>query len=183
MKDLKISLTGDIGSGKSTIGALISSKYLLETVSIGYILRDIAKEYGMDVNEFNAYMESHPEIDGILDNKLKEYENKSGKFLFDSRLAWHFIPSSFSVYLKVEAEIAAERIIKAGRDTEAYSNMAEAVKSIKSRRESESLRYKNLYSVDITDMSNYDLVVNTDNKTPEEIANEICLEFENWLKK
>lgn len=183
MKDYKISLAGDIGSGKSTIGQILSEKYSLEKVSIGNILRDMAKEYGMDVNEFNAYMETHPEIDNILDTKLKEYECKSGRFLFDSRMAWHFVPSSFSVYVGVSPHIAAKRIIDAGRSSEIYKNIDEAINGIKSRRQSEILRYSNLYSVDIQDMKNYDLVIDTDDKTPTEVANIICSEFEKWLNK
>ena len=182
MKAYKISLAGDIGSGKSTVGAILSKKYGLETISIGYILRDMAKEYGMNVNEFNSYMESHKEIDYVLDGKLKEYEDKDGKYLFDSRMAWHFVPSSFSVYIKVSYETAAKRIISAGRSSEQYKTLEEAVKSIKTRHESEAGRYKNLYNVDVLNYDNYDLVVDTNGKTPEEIATEISLAFEKWLK-
>ncbi len=183
MKDYKISLTGDIGSGKSTIGQILSKKYNLEKVSIGYILRGMATEYGMNVNEFNTYMETHPEIDNVLDNKLKEYENKSGRFLFDSRLAWHFVPSSFSVYIKVSTVTAAERIMGEGRSSEVYKSLDEAVESINARHESELSRYKTLYGLDLSNLSNYDLVVDTDGKTPSEIASIICSAFEDWLKQ
>lgn len=181
MKDYKISLTGDIGSGKSTVGELLSKKYGLEKVSIGFILRDIAKEYGMNVKEFNVYMETHPEIDALLDNKLKEYENKSGKYLFDSRMAWHFVPSSFSVFIKVSVETAAKRIMSAGRSEETYKSFEDAVENIKARHASETLRYKTLYGVNLDDYNNYDLVVDTDGKTPEEIVEIIYDAFETWL--
>ncbi len=183
MKDYKISLAGEIGSGKSTVGQILSERYNLEKVSIGYILRDMANKYGMNVNEFNAYMETHPEIDGILDNKLMSYEIKKGKYLFDSRMAWHFVPSSFSVYIKISVKTAAERIMKAGRSSEEYKNLDEAIKSITARQISERSRYTNLYKVDVSNLDNYDLVVDGENKTPEEIANEICSAFEEWLKK
>ena len=130
----------------------------------------MADERGMDVIEFNRYMESHPEFDKILDDKLKSYEHKSGNYLFDSRLAWHFVPSSFSVYMKIDVETAAKRIMAANRQTEKYSDLAAAVNKIKERRTSEALRYKSFYSVDIMDMNNYDLVVDTNGKTPNEIA-------------
>ncbi len=183
MKDYKISLAGEIGSGKSTVGQILSEKYNLETVSIGYILRAMAKEYGMNVNEFNAYMEAHPEIDGVLDGKLKSYEQSNGKFLFDSRMAWHFVPSSFSVYIKVSVETAAVRIMKAGRSSEQYNSLDEAVKRIKARQQSERLRYKTLYGVDVSNLDNYDFVVDGENKSPEQIAAEICSAFEAWLNK
>ena len=47
----------------------------------------------------------------------------------------------------------------------------------------EVLRYKTLYQVDVTNLKNYNLVVDTDGKTPSEIANIISKEFENWLNK
>lgn len=179
----KISLAGDLGSGKTTVGEILSQKYGLEKVSIGVIHRNLAKEYGMDVTEFNVYMETHPEIDEMLDNRLKAYENKDGKFLFDSRLAWHFVPSSFSVYMKVSLETSAKRIINAGRSTEQYSSIEDAVAKLTERRASERLRYSTFYGVDIMDMNNYDLVVDTNGKTPEEVANEIITAFEKTLTK
>jgi cytidylate kinase len=183
MKNYKISLAGDLGSGKSTVGDVLAKKYSMEKVSVGVMLRDLATEHGMNVIEFNKYMETHPEIDYELDNWLKSYESMDGNFLFDSRLAWHFVPSSFSVYIKVSTVTAAERIMGAGRSSEIYKNLDEAVESINARHESELLRYKTLYNLDLSDMSNYDLVVDTDGKTPSEIASIICNAFEDWLKQ
>ena len=181
MKSKKISLAGDLGSGKSTVGAIISKKYGLEVVSIGQIQREMAAELGMDTVTFNKYMETHKEYDDILDGTLKSYELKEGNYLFDSRMAWHFVPSSFSVYTTINVETAAKRIINAKRETEKYSSVEEAVSNILKRRESEKLRYKELYNVDITNLNNYNLVVNVDDKTPEQVANEIITAFEVWL--
>ena len=183
MKNYKISLAGDLGSGKSTVGDILTKKYSMEKVSIGVMLRDLASEHNMDVIEFNKYMETHPEIDNLLDNKLKSYEKKAGRYLFDSRLAWNFVPSSFSVYMKAKIETSAERILNANRSTEKYTNKDEAIKQLIKRRESETLRYNTLYGVDILDMNNYDLVVETDNKSVLEVADEISKAFEIWLNK
>lgn len=183
MKNYKISLAGDLGSGKSTVGNILAKKYSMEKVSIGYMLRDLATDHNMDVIEFNKYMETHPEIDKMLDDKLKSYEEKDGRFLFDSRLAWNFVPSSFSVYMRADIETSAERILNANRTTETYTDKAEAIKQLIKRRESETLRYNSFYGVDILDMNNYDLVVKTDNKSVLEVADEISKAFEIWLKK
>ncbi len=182
MKDLKISLAGDLGSGKTTIGEILTEKYGLEKVSIGKIMRKMADEHGMSVADFNRYIENHPEYDKLVDDKLKSYESLSGKYLFDSRMAWHFVPSSFSVYMQVDIKTSAERIINAGRSDETYSDIETAVKEIKKRRESEILRYNTLYGVDIMDMTNYDLVVDTNGKTPTEVAEYVIKNFENWLE-
>ena len=77
---------------------------------------------------------------------------------------------------------AAERIMKAGRSEETYKTMDEAVENINARHKSETLRYKTLYGVDLDNYDNYDLVVDTDGKTPEQIVEIICDAFDNWLK-
>ena len=67
----KISLTGDLGSGKSTVCKIISENIGAEVVSIGTIQRAMAKEMNMTTYEFNSYMESHPEIDDKFDSLQK----------------------------------------------------------------------------------------------------------------
>ncbi|MBR2322147.1 MAG: cytidylate kinase family protein [Clostridia bacterium] len=181
MKDYKISLAGDLGSGKTTVGEILSKKYNLKKVSIGQILKEMAQAQGMTVAEFNTYMETHPEYDNLVDDKLKSYENISGNFLFDSRMAWHFVPSGYSVYMKVDVETAALRIMNAHRENEQYPDVSVAVDKLTKRRQSELLRYNSLYGVDISDMSNYDLVVDTSGKSPEEVASIIIENFEIWL--
>ncbi len=181
--DKKISLAGDLGSGKTSIGEILIKKYNLKKVSIGEFLREMATEHGMDVLTFNTYMESHPEFDKILDDRLKSYESKSGDYLFDSRLAWHFVPSSFKVYMTVDPIIAAKRIMGANRKTEAYESIEDAAVKIKERRKSENQRYNNLYGVEIQNMQNYDLVVDTNGRTPDEVACIISAGFEKWLSE
>lgn len=169
----KISLAGDLGSGKSTVGAILKEKFGAEIVSIGRLQRSMAAEMGMDTCEFNRYQETHPEFDKILDTRLSSYESLCGNFIFDSRMAWHFVPSAFSVYLKCDIAEAAKRVTKAGRNDERYSDEKEAADKLLLRREREKKRYADFYGVDITDMNNYDLVVDTTDKSVEEVAEAI----------
>ena len=182
MSEFRISLAGDLGSGKSTVGAILKEQFAAEVVSIGKLQRKMAAELGMDTCEFNRYQETHPEFDKILDGKLAEYEKKDGNFIFDSRMAWHFVPSAFSVYLKCNAEEAAKRVVEAKRADEKYLSDEDAFEQLKERRASEIQRYKKFYGVDITDMSNYCLVVDTTGKTPEEVADLIVLAWAKTIK-
>lgn len=179
MAYFRISLAGDLGSGKSTVGSILKEKFYADIISIGKIQREMAEKLGMDTTEFNVYQETHPELDKELDDKLASYENKEGSFIFDSRMAWHFVPSAFSVYLKCDPEIAAERVLKAKREDESYESGEEALKKLQERRESEIQRYKTFYGVDIMDMNNYDAVIDTTGKEPKDVANEIIYE---WAK-
>lgn len=178
----KISLAGDLGSGKSTVGAILKDRFNAEIVSIGKIQRAMAAELKMDTCEFNKYQETHPEFDKILDTKLADYEPLEGNFIFDSRMAWHFVPSAFSVYLACDGKEAARRVIEANRQDETYDSVEEAFSRLLLRRQREQKRYHDFYNVDITDMSNYQLVVDTTGKTPIEVVDEIVAGWKMYMK-
>ena len=94
-------------------------------------------------------------------------------------MAWHFTPSAYSVYLKCDLGEAAKRVTAAGRSDEAYADVREAGEKLRLRREREKKRYFDFYGVDITDMNNYDLVVDTTDKSPEEVAEAIAEAYAN----
>jgi cytidylate kinase len=173
----KISLTGDLGSGKSTVSKIISDRIGSEIVSIGSIQRRMAKERGMTTYEFNHYMETHSEIDDEFDTMLKSYDAVNDRnLLFDSRLAWNFVPSAFSVYITTDLMEAARRVCNAKRDNEGYSNIEEAMSRLSERRASEIYRYFNLYGLKIKDLSNYNLIVDSTTATPDEVVDIILSE-------
>ena len=130
----------------------------------------MAKNMGLTIEQFNRFMEGDPAFDKQLDDYLHSYEQKEGNYIFDSRLAWHFVPSTLSVYLAVDPRVAAERVYSAGRSDEAYKSVDEALEKLTARRKSEVLRYKTFYGLDVLDMSNYDLVIDTTRLTPNEVA-------------
>ena len=169
----KISLAGDLGSGKSTVAQILSKKYKAKIVSGGHIQRELAKKLGLTIEQFNVYMEKDRSYDKKLDDLLATYDGKDGNFIFDSRMSWFFIPSATSFYLKTEPMIAAKRVFEASRADELFADVEEAAKSLLSRRESEAKRYKEYYGQDITDMKNYDNVIDTTYLTPDKVAEEI----------
>lgn len=183
MAYFRVSLAGDLGSGKSTVGAILKDRFYADTVSVGKIQREMAEELGMNTKEFNIYQEKHPELDKKLDDMLASYENKEGSFIFDSRMAWHFVPNAFSVYLKCNADEAAKRVVNAKREDEKYASDEDAFRQLQERRASEIQRYKKFYGVDITDMSNYRLVVDTTGKSPEKVADIIVLAWAESIRR
>lgn len=172
--NIKISLAGDLGSGKSTVGKLLAKEFGAECYSTGTIQRAIATEMGMTTLELNRYMETHPEIDGRIDDGLRALEHEPKDLIIDSRMAWHFVPSSFSVYMMCDARVSAERILNAGRESEPFSSIEEAVRSVADRRKSEMLRYSGLYGVNIKDTENYDYVIDTSFVPPETVGAHIA---------
>ena len=181
-KSVKISLAGDLGSGKSTVGAILAEKLHAAVYSTGTIQRKIAEEMGMTTLQLNQYMETHPEIDGKIDDGLRALEHSPENIIIDSRMAWHFVPSSFAVYMAADARVAAERILKAGRSSEPFASVEEAMRSIADRRASEAARYFQLYGVHIKDLENYDYVVDTSYITPEEAAAHILAHYQSFVR-
>lgn len=177
---VKISLAGDLGSGKSTVADLLIEKLGAQYYSTGAIVRSIAARHGMSVVELNVYMETHPEIDNEIDDGLKALGDVDKNMVIDSRMAWHFTPGTFKVYLSTDVQTSALRIMGANRAGEHSSTLEQTVADTKARRESEKKRYKTQYGVDIKDLTNYSLIVDTTYATPQEVADRILLSLESW---
>ncbi|MGN0819196.1 MAG: AAA family ATPase [Christensenellaceae bacterium] len=173
MKEFRISLAGDLGSGKTTVAKILQDKYGAERISAGIIQRDMAKSLGLDITQFNKYMETHPDIDRELDRGIAGYDKIPGNFIFDSRLAFHFVPSAVSFYMSVDKTVAAKRIFSESRLDEGYGSVEEAERILSERRRSEVLRYKEFYDLDILDMSNYDYVIDTTDLTVSQTVEKI----------
>ncbi|MDR2385081.1 MAG: cytidylate kinase family protein [Tannerella sp.] len=180
MKTKIITITGDLGSGKSTVSNLLCENLKYDYIYTGKIQRKIAHRYGMTTLELNKYSETHPEIDQEIDANFKSLSNAS-HLIVDSRMAWFFIPDSFKVFLKTDVVIAAERISADKlRNNEIYASREEAVKNIIARKTSENKRYLKLYGADASDMSHFDLVMDTSHITPQQAAETIIREYESW---
>lgn len=176
----KISLAGDLGSGKSTVSDILIKRLGAEYYSTGAIVRSVAEKRGMTVGELNVYMETHPEIDNEIDDGLAALSHVDKFLIIDSRMAWHFTKGTFKIYLSTDIETSALRIMNANRVGEHNATLEETVAATRARRESEKKRYSEQYGVDIKDLTNYSLIVDTTYATPEEVA--LCIEqsFEKW---
>ena len=78
----------------------------------------------------------------------------------------------------VDVDTATERIFNdKGRVSESYSDMQTAKKEIIERRESEVLRYKTFYNIDINNYSNYDFIIDTSHATKDEVNDAVLSNF------
>jgi cytidylate kinase len=136
----------------------------------------------MSVVELNKYMETHPEIDHEIDDGIAALSDVDKPLIIDSRMAWHFTRGTFKVYLSTDIETSALRIMGANRKGEHAMTLAETVEDTRARTLSEKKRYMTQYGVNIKDLSNYDLIVDTTTATPQEISQCIVSAFEEWKK-
>ncbi len=179
---VKITITGDLYSGKSTVARAISEELDYTYFSVGCLQRKLAIEKGMSITEYNKYMLDN-NLDHEVDNKTMEIGREKDDFIFDARLAWNFIPDSFKIFLKVNIDVAVERAMKDERgNSEKYTNVQEAKENITERRRLEVSRFKDIYGVDIDDPKNYDFVIDTSNVSTEEVIEKTLRKIKQYKK-
>ncbi|HWO07593.1 MAG TPA: cytidylate kinase family protein [Candidatus Paceibacterota bacterium] len=186
MKKHIITLGGMPGSGKSSTGKKLSELLGYERVSSGDFFRAMAATHGITIEEINKRAEMDRSIDDETDAWVRAQGEKEN-LIIDSRLAFHWIPDAFKVFLKLDPKIAAERTFAHIRDEGRVSQRAEsaddAYRQMLARVESEKKRYQDLYGVDYTDESHYDLVVDTGPNDLETVTNMIADSYQNWLNQ
>ena len=175
---INITIAGDLGSGKSTVANHLINNINYRIESAGLIFRRLAEQHGMSAKEFNQFIESNPKYDNMVDDTIKEMGEKEENIIFDSRLAWYFVPKSFKIYMYVDVDTATERIFNdRDRVSESYSDMATAKKEIIERRQSEVLRYKTFYNIDINNFKNYDFIIDTSHASKDEVNDAVLSNF------
>ncbi|MBR5603150.1 MAG: cytidylate kinase family protein [Bacteroidales bacterium] len=175
---INITIAGDLGSGKSTVANHLINSINYRIESAGLIFRRLAEQHGMSAKEFNQFIESNPKYDNMVDDTIKEMGEKEENIIFDSRLAWYFVPKSFKIYMYVDVDTATERIFNdRDRVSESYSDMTTAKKEIIERRQSEVLRYKMFYNIDINNFKNYDFIIDTSHASKEEVNDAVLSNF------
>ena len=183
---MHITITGNLGSGKSTICRLLKENYNFEIYSTGKVQRELAGQMKLTTLEFNRLMCSDKKYDKMIDDETARIsrENKDKNIIFDSRLAWHFVEHSFKVFVSVSLEEAAERVMQDQRgEVEMYASLEEAIKLLGERAATERLRYKDIYNLNYMDFSNYNLIIDSTYCRPEKIAEIILKEAREFEKQ
>jgi len=165
-----VTISGLPGSGTSTASTKLRTRLNWSYVNAGQIFRMLAKEADMTLNEFGARAETDPTIDRELDKKMIRYAEKGEPVVMEGRLVgWMTLQKkipALRVWLEATISTRASRLSLRESDSQALSNM-------KVREESELKRYKDFHDIDLQDLSIYDIVINTDFHSADEVANTI----------
>ncbi len=181
MNRMLITISGLSGSGKSSTAKGLSEKLGVPTVDIGEIFRAMAKKYGMNVVEFGKYAEEHPEIDRKLDAAMVR-RAKRGELILQGRLAgWmavrHKLPA-IKIWIGASPRVRAQRVAK-----RQGVPVSEAAAEIKKRDQDNRIRYLQTYGLDLNDLSLYDIIVQTDGRSVEQVVASLVNTLSLWLKK
>lgn len=169
-----ITISGNGGSGKSTIAQALIKKYKAQHIYVGAVRRQLALDMGMTLHELNEYGLTHPETDVDVDKaaakKIRELAKKS-MVIAEGRTQFYFIPESIKLFIKVDQKEGAKRVWKEMQQAEAkkkrneadVSSYEELLVKMSQREEADRARYKKYYNLDHTDESQYDFILDTTN--------------------
>lgn len=169
-----LTITGKLGSGKSTICNILAQKYGFEIYSTGKIQRKIALDMGISTLELNELMRKDPKYDDLIDNEVVRIskEKKGENIIFDSRMAFHFVEDAYDIFSIIDPAEAARRVMLAPRgNEETYADQLDAQNQLLERSRLENIRFKEIYQIDNLDYTNYNLVIDTSWSEPEVLAN------------
>lgn len=165
----KITIFGMAGTGTTTAGKALAERLSYGFESSGNMFRAKAKELEMSLQELEEASKHNSKYDIDLDKKVEEYGKTHDNFVFESRLAWHFIPDSFKVELKCDLDERIRRIAK--REEKDFEK---ALEETKFREDTILHRYEKYYGLrDIMSESNFDLVIDTTNTGVEGVVEKI----------
>ena len=169
-----ITITGHLGSGKSTVAKILAEKLGWQYYSTGMAQRLIAQKRGVSTTELMQLAITDPSIDAEIDGVYQNPPWGRNPCVVDSRLAFHFIPYSLKVCLQVDTATAAERIFaEKERLSEHYTNEEEALAYLQKRYALEKKHFLDLYQLDITDLTQFDLVIDTTHLNPDDVCAKI----------
>jgi cytidylate kinase len=174
----KITFSGVVGSGKTTVAKRVAEKLGIEYRSMGVIQEEIAKRRGVSFNELSEIARTDKSVDEEIDRRQQEMNEDDSCFAMDSRLGFKYITNSYKVYLKVDIEEAARRIYTSNRSRQNYSSYEECLVGETQRIEDEVFRYRKK-GIELQDESQFDLVIDTTHKGIEEVVEEVLSSIPN----
>ncbi len=85
MKDI-VTLSGDIGGGKSSVGRILAAALSFKLISAGGIQREIAASMGLTTLQLNELSAKDRSVDDRIDSHTKMLGETTEHIIVDSRL-------------------------------------------------------------------------------------------------
>ncbi len=162
-KELRIAISGKSGCGNTTVSGLLAKT--LGVTLINYTFRQLAAEKGMSLAQIIEAAKNDDSYDKYVDKHQVELA-LAEPCVLGSRLAiWMLKEADLKVYLLASDDTRAKRVFnREGGDLQ-------QIKDFTAMRDREDTgRYKEFYGIDNNDYSFCDLIIDVNEKTPEEIV-------------
>jgi len=162
--DIKIAVSGKSGCGNTTVSKIVANQLGLRFVN--FTFRSLAQETGISLRDVLDMASKDDTWDKEVDRRQLELARAGGGCVLGSRLAiWMLEEADLKVYLRASAHTRAARILNREGET-----IESAASFTAERDHKDHDRYLRIYNLDNDDYEFADLIIDTDNLQPEEIA-------------
>lgn len=152
---MKVTIGGPPGSGTTTVARLVASCFGYKHIYAGEIFREMAAEKDLTLSEFGVLAEKDEQFDREVDNRIRSLAVDNT--ITEGRMS-AFIVNNIDIKIWVDAPLDM-RVARITQREELFTQQIHEMTV--ERQKSEIQRYRKIYGVDIYDLSNYDLVINS----------------------
>ncbi|MBI1974164.1 cytidylate kinase family protein [Candidatus Micrarchaeota archaeon] len=183
---MRITVSGQPGAGSTTTAEILlkrlGNKYKILTM--GEIFKQMARERGVSPGELDKFWQTaegkSERTHHYLDDLTRRMAASEKDIILNCKLAAFQVPDAdLKVLLVAPLEVRAER--KSKSDNTSYQV---ALDSLGKREKTERAEWKKMYGYDyISDVEQYDIIINTKTWTAEKVADMILAALESRNKR
>lgn len=143
-----IRVAGHIGSGKSTLCRELAKELNYEYHYTGGIIRALAAEAGLSIEDFYKQLEENPAKEKEIDSRQEDLMIQKDNLVVEGRMA-PFLGCAFptvNIFLKIRREEGAKRL--QNRPENKGKTVEEIMRLTEEREKMEKNRYWGLYGLD-----------------------------------
>ena len=164
---MRITVSGLPGTGTTSLSRYLAERHGFTMISAGEVFRQLAREHNMDLATFGRLAEEDPAYDKMIDARQKEIAQSRDNIIVEGRLSgWMVEDADLKIWLYAPIGCRIKRI--AFRDQVSDENAAKQLTL--EREQCEAGRYQSYYSIDISDLSIYHLILNSEHWGVEELG-------------
>lgn len=168
---LTVTVGGLAGTGTSTLCRLLAAHLDLPYTYAGSLFRQEAARRNLSLAEFGQLCQDDPSVDRSLDDRQLELLQEGGVLLEGRMAGWlaaHHDVDAFTVWVVCDEDERMRRITERdGGDVEAQRRRT------REREASEYARFAEYHGADLTDLSIYDLVLDSTHMAPTALADAV----------
>jgi cytidylate kinase len=156
---MRITVSGLPGSGTTSLSRYLAERTGFSMISAGEVFRQLAEEHAMDLAGFGRLAREDPMYDRMIDARQKKIAEERDNIIVEGRLSgWMVENADLKIWLYAPIGCRIKRI--AFRDNVPDEETAKRLTL--EREQCEAGRYQAYYSIVISDLSIYHLIINSE---------------------